>query len=63
MGNTMSSSLSEAATASIAHSRVMTGRALLEAQHRATLAEVQLAQLKTVLEDTRGDRGVSASQR
>ena len=30
--------------------------ALLEAQHRATLAEVQLAQLKTVLEDMRGDR-------
>jgi len=30
--------------------------ALLEAQHRATLAEVQLAQLRTVLEDMRGDR-------
>jgi len=30
--------------------------ALLEAQHRATLAEVQLAQLKTALEDMRGDR-------
>ena len=30
--------------------------ALLEAQHRAALAEVQLAQLKTVLEDMRGDR-------
>ena len=30
--------------------------ALLEAQHRAALAEVQLAQLKTALEDMRGDR-------